>query len=228
MLKQTSSLTVREELVAVKGALELGFLSVQTLAPHWEKFYSTLARGNAGLLALLIEQGCLSESQVEFLKEGVEEDRQSHQLPQSVDIRNRKSVEKFLGTAERSSEPAQTASTARTKTGPQKAVVSKGTQQETVGQAAKKPAAVGQAAQSSGQAKKVSGSGTSSTIFEPGKKSQQQVLAQMIQFLLHAHIANFGIASEKSSKLTNQINFDANNARVYFMSSLSLGKPRIM
>ena len=171
MLKQTSSLTVREELVAVKGALELGFLSVQTLAPHWEKFYSTLARGNAGLLALLIEQGCLSESQVEFLKEGVEEDRQSHQLPQSVDIRNRKSVEKFLGTAERSSEPAQTASTARTKTGPQKAVVSKGTQQETVGQAAKKPAAVGQAAQSSGQAKKSAAVGQAAQSSSQAKKS---------------------------------------------------------
>ncbi len=100
MRQETSTLSPFEELVVVKGAMELGFLPPNTIESYLKEFYQALKEGKSySLLGMLTKIAGISESQIDFLKDGVQEDRENNQLPPPIDIRNHLAVENFLGLA---------------------------------------------------------------------------------------------------------------------------------
>lgn len=94
-----SGLNHFEELVVVKGALELDFISPEKVKECLDTLYQEYNSGKTenGLLTVLLQKEYLTEAHAEFLREGVEEDRASKTLPKEIDVNDRLAAERFLG-----------------------------------------------------------------------------------------------------------------------------------
>ena len=94
-----SNLTRFEELVLVKGAMELDFVAAEKIQECLETIFQQPLQDSqaATLLKVILQKEYLTQSQVDFLSEGVEEDRLSNKLPKIIDINNPNAVQTFLG-----------------------------------------------------------------------------------------------------------------------------------
>ncbi|NUM34815.1 MAG: hypothetical protein HUU50_09735 [Candidatus Brocadiae bacterium] len=88
-----------DELLVLRGALEIEFINSQSLVPYIDTFYKEISAGNTSfsIIQSLLEKQLLTKAQIDFLKEGVEEDKKAKKCPASIEITNRKKVESFLG-----------------------------------------------------------------------------------------------------------------------------------
>ena len=88
-----------EELVAIKGAIEIDFVSpdivTNCLADIYQQYQNNLPL--RGILTTLLEKKYLTEAQIDFLKEGLEEDQQNNNLPPKINVYDYTAVVNFLG-----------------------------------------------------------------------------------------------------------------------------------
>lgn len=108
-----------EEMLALRGALEIEFLTQESLQPHLDTFYQQISQGEAppSIFDLLLAKQELTQAQIDFLKEGIEEDKKKKKIPSEIDIQNRQNLETFLGlrmrSAKEKSMPAKNAQAAK-------------------------------------------------------------------------------------------------------------------
>ncbi len=90
-----------EEILVLRGALEIEFINSQTLVPYLDTLYQQISGGNTSfsILQSLLDNQILTKAQMDFLKEGIEEDKKAKKSPAKIEVANRKKIENFLGIA---------------------------------------------------------------------------------------------------------------------------------
>ena len=105
-------LDIFEEVVALRKALDIGFISIKEIKQTLKKFYEE-GKNNNGILYLTLENNFLTDPQIEFISEGIEEDKQENRLPKKFDITKYNEVQNFLGLTNNDSDNNRFKNTAR-------------------------------------------------------------------------------------------------------------------